>query len=175
MARVITLGHSDRSLDDLIETLQTHDVTRLVDIRRFPGSTAHPHFNQENLETELPQHGIAYEHEPRMGGRRSSPGEGSPNGAWRTPGFQAYADHALTDAFQAALEDLVDAAHEDTVAIMCAEAVPWRCHRRIVADWLTAQGVDVFDAFGPDRAQRHELPEFAEIHDGRVVYPDPDG
>lgn len=171
MSRIYTIGHSDRSLDELVRALDGHDVTLLVDVRRFPGSQAHPHFNEENLATELPEHGIGYRHEEALGGRRSLSREGSPNDAWETPGFQAYADHALTDAFQQALGRLEKDARSKTPAIMCAEAVPWRCHRRIIADWLVARGHDVVDIFDIERARPHEPPAFARAEGGTVRYP----
>ncbi|WP_254544296.1 DUF488 domain-containing protein [Halomarina pelagica] len=175
MARFYTVGHSSRSAEEFVETVRAHGVTLVVDVRRFPGSERNPQFDAEALAETLGEHGIEYRHIEALGGRRSSPLSASPNAAWENASFRAYADYALTADFQDALEELIALAAERTPAITCAEAVYWRCHRRIVADWLVARGHDVVHVFGPDRADEHELTRFAEIRDGRVLYPEDEG
>lgn len=175
MAKFYTIGHSSRPLEEFLSALRTHGIDLVVDVRRFPGSERNPQFDADTLAAALSEHGIEYSHLEALGGRRSSDRTDSPNGGWENSSFRAYADYALTDGFQDALGKLTEFAREHTPAIMCAEAVYWRCHRRIVSDWLIAAGHEVADIFGPDRANEHELTRFAEIRDGRVVYPEDDG
>ncbi|NIQ55866.1 MAG: DUF488 family protein, partial [Gammaproteobacteria bacterium] len=139
MATIYTIGHSTRGADELIDLLREHGVTRLVDVRRFPTSRRHPHFSRDPLAAALEGVGIDYAHEGDLGGYRT-PRQDSPNTAWRARGFQAYADHMETEGFRAALERLEEAAERAPTAIMCAEAVPWRCHRQLIADALVARG-----------------------------------
>lgn len=177
---VFTIGHSTREADAFVGMLRAHGVQRLVDVRRFPGSRRYPWFNRENLEETLRGAGIDYTQVPEFGGRRggsdAEPEGGSPNTAWRNASFRAYADHAGSDAFQAALQVLIDAAGRERVALMCAEAVPWRCHRQLIADALVARGVEVLHIMGEDRADPHTLRSEARVlEDGRVIYPGPEG
>lgn len=174
MARFYTIGHSTRSIDEFLSALRSHGVDFVADIRRFPGSDRHPQFDQETLADTLSEQQMGYEHFETLGGRRSSGTADSPNAAWNNESFRAYADYAMTEPFQAALDDLLELGVDHMPAIMCAEAVYWRCHRRIVADWLIARGHTVVDIFGPERANEHDLTRFATIEDGRVRYP-PDG
>ena len=171
MARVYTFGHSSRSIEEFISALRSYDVTLVVDVRRFPGSRRNPQFGADALAATLDEHGIGYRHLEALGGRRSDPQGDSPNDEWENDSFQAYADYALTDAFQEALDELVTLAENEVLVIICAEAVYWRCHRRIIADWLLARGYDVVNIFDGDRADEHELTRFAEISNGRVTYP----
>ena len=171
MSLFYTIGHSTRSVDEFLSALNTYGVDLIVDIRRFPGSERHPQFNKGTLANTLGEHQIGYRHFESLGGRRSSNLSDSPNAAWDNDSFRAYADYALSEKFQDALKKLVELGGKHTPAIMCAEAVYWRCHRRIVADWLIAQGNDVVDIFGPDRANDHELTRFAVVEDGHVLYP----
>lgn len=171
VARFYTVGHSSRSAEEFLATLRPYGIDFVVDVRRFPGSERNPQFDADALAETLAEHGIGYRHVEALGGRRSSQMADSPNGGWENDSFRAYADYALTEAFQDALEELIELARDHTPAIVCAEAVYWRCHRRIVADWLLAAGHSVVDVFGPDRANEHELTRFAEVRDGRVVYP----
>lgn len=147
----------------------------LVDVRRHPGSRRHPQFNRDELEETLRSEGIGYRHEERLGGRRDpGPGE-SPNRAWESDGFRAYADHLLTGEGRRALDGLASRARERRLAVMCAEAVPWRCHRQIIADHLVARGIVVRHAMGEGRTDVHELRRMAEVtEDGAVVYPGED-
>jgi uncharacterized protein (DUF488 family) len=171
MPRVYTVGHSSRSIEEFIAALRAYDVTLVVDIRRFPGSRRNPQFDADALAAALDERGIEYRHLEALGGRRSAPEGDSPNGAWENDSFRAYADYALTEEFQSALDELVSFAENEVPVIVCAEAVYWRCHRRIVADWLLARGCDVVDIYDADRAEEHELTRFAEVADGRVTYP----
>lgn len=175
MSRLFTIGHSTRALDAFLALLREHDVGVLVDVRRHPASRRHPHFGREPLAAALGAAGVDYRHEPALGGRRSGVREDSPNGAWRSRSFQAYADHAASPAFRGALERLErDAGRERRPAVTCAEIVPWRCHRQIIADHLVARGHEVIHILEPGKAQPHELAAHARIVDGKVVYP-PEG
>jgi uncharacterized protein (DUF488 family) len=174
---VVTLGHSTRSLDEFLEILEAHRVSCLVDVRRFPGSRRFPHFGRDALAAALEARGIEYVHEPELGGRRSVAKDASDaNAAWRVEAFRAYADYMATPTFQAALGRLiarVEAAQEGRpIAITCAEALPERCHRRLIADALVARGITVTDALDASRSRPHELPDFARVDaKGRVTYP----
>lgn len=174
VAQLYTIGHSSRPIEEFLSALRSHGIDLVVDVRRFPGSDRYPQFDADALAETLTEHGIEYRHVETLGGRRSSPLTDSPNDGWENESFRAYADYALSDAFGNALEELIELAQDHTPAIMCAEAVYWRCHRRIVADWLLAAGHSVVDVFGPDRANEHDLTRFAEVRDGRVVYPEDD-
>jgi len=166
-----TVGHSNRSIDELIGLLTDQSISVLADVRRFPGSKRQPHFGRDSLEATLRQSGIDYRHFEALGGHRSSNSEGSPNTAWRSASFNAYADHMLTDEFRAALSELMTIATASPTAILCAEAVPWRCHRQLIADALVAQGWEVRHILAFGRTQPHRLTEFAQVSDGQVTYP----
>jgi len=167
---ILTIGHSTRALDDFIRMLGAHGVTLLVDVRRFPGSRRQPQFNKETLAAALRDAGIAYEHAVDLGGRRS-PVEGSPNEGLRNPQFRGYADHMATPEFARALDRLL--AHDGTVAIMCAEAVPWRCHRSMLADAMTARGIAVEHIMDVSKRRAHEPTKAAVFHGAQVTYPKP--
>jgi uncharacterized protein (DUF488 family) len=165
-----TIGHSTRSLEELVEALQAHGIKTLVDIRAFPMSRRHPQFNRENLEQELPKAGIEYVWKKELGGRRGKqPGE-SPNTALRNDSFRNYADYMLTPAFAAAAEEVRELAEREPTAIMCAERMWFQCHRMMVSDWFTAHGhtVEHIDGTGPTR--RHQLMKEAQVVDGRLLY-----
>ncbi|MDA2931496.1 DUF488 domain-containing protein, partial [Acidobacteria bacterium AH-259-O06] len=136
--QIFTIGHSCRSFQEFAELLQEHRIERLVDVRSFPTSRKFPHFSQENLITELGGIGICYYHLKALGGYRKSDLKKSPNEGWKSPGFRAYADHMLTDEFRGALDTLVEIASGAITTIMCAEAVPQRCHRQLISDALLA-------------------------------------
>lgn len=168
---VYTIGHSTRSAADFIALLEREGVRRLVDIRTFPGSRRYPHFNKDALAETLGAHGIAYEHQPALGGRRRASRDAPPS-AWRNEGFRGYAEYMRTPEFHAALDRLIAEAEREPLAIMCSEAVPWRCHRNLVSDALTARGVDVRH-ITDGRLSRHSLTPFAVVRDGEVTYPPP--
>ncbi len=138
---IYTVGHSTRRLEEFLRLLSAHGVEGVVDVRRYPASRRHPHFAREALAGALAAAGIAYRHEPDLGGRRAPRGD-SANVGWKDAGFRGYADHMATTAFRAALERLIEFAEARPTAILCAEAVPSRCHRQLIADALTARGVD---------------------------------
>lgn len=166
---VYTVGHSTRSLPELVASLRAHGVELLVDVRRFPGSRRHPHFSRESLERALPASGIGYLWLEGLGGRRSGRA-GSPHTAWKVGGFASYADHMETDEFREAAAVLLDRAREATAAVMCAEALPERCHRRLLADWLTVHGAEVIHILDETRTRLHEIPDFARVEGERLIY-----
>lgn len=168
---IYALGHGTRAREDLIDLLRQHDVATLADIRVFPRSRRNPQFNREELQATLAAEGIRYLHLRRLGGRRKGLGEASPNQAWRNPGFRGYADYMQTPEFVAGLDELLALATEGPVAMMCSEAVPWRCHRSLVADALLARGIPVHHLIGKGRASPHRLTPFAQIVGDRVIYP----
>jgi len=168
---VHTVGHSTRSLEELVQALRGHGVDLLVDIRGIPRSRHTPQFNSEDLEADLPRYGLGYVHLADLGGRRSTR-KGSPNTGWRNASFRGYADHMLTDVFQAGLRELLLLADRWHAAIMCAEAVPWRCHRSLVGDALLVRGVRVVDIFDAGKAREHTLTSFAKVEGDRILYPE---
>lgn len=164
---IYTVGHSTRSSEELLALLREAEVQRVADVRAFPSSRRHPQFDRGALASWLPSAGIVYEHLPGLGGRRS-PSPGSPNRGWRERAFQGYADHMASPEFQRALADLEAGARERATAIMCAEAVWWRCHRRLIADALLVRGWRVEHlGIGAGRAV-HELTDFAVVDAGGV-------
>lgn len=168
--RLDTLGHSTRSLDELALLLSSFGITILADIRTIPRSRHNPQFNREALRSSLEARGVTYVHLPELGGlRRARPD--SPNGGWRNASFRGYADHMQTPEFATGLAKLGELSLRGKVALMCAEAVPWRCHRSLVADALTARGARVEHIMSTDRAAPHRLTSFAEVHGARVTYP----
>jgi uncharacterized protein (DUF488 family) len=175
MAPVLTIGHSTRPIGELLALLAENHVEVLMDVRRFPGSRRHPQFSRDALAASLAAAGIEYVHEPRLGGRRQARPD-SPHTAWRVEAFRGYADHMETAEFAAALDGLIALSRTRTVAILCAEAVPWRCHRRLIADALEARGIEVCHILGPGRTDRHELDPNARVLDGgrRLLYAGPE-
>jgi uncharacterized protein (DUF488 family) len=165
-----TVGHSTRSLEALVQLVRGHGVTTLADVRRFPRSRRHPQFNTDTLARELPAAGLAYVQLAGLGGFRR-PRPDSPNTAWRNASFRGYADYMQTPEFARHLEHLLALAAAAPTAIMCAEAVPWRCHRSLIADALVAHGVTVHHILGPGRAQVHRLTASARVVGTRVEYP----
>ena len=165
-----TIGHSTRSLDEVVALARSHGITLIADVRKIPRSRRHPHFNADALARDLPAAGLAYLPVPGLGGLRA-PSSRSINTAWRNPSFRAYADYMQTDAFAAHLDALVERARHDAVAVMCAEALWWRCHRSLIADALVARGVGVQHIVGVDRADAHVLRPWARVQGTRVFYP----
>jgi uncharacterized protein (DUF488 family) len=169
---IYTIGHSTRPLDELLALLGAHGVKRLVDVRTIPRSRRNPQFNLESLPEALRRAGIAYTHMPELGGlRRSRPD--SPNTAWRNASFRGYADYMQTREFEEGLQKLMDLAGREQTAILCAEATPWRCHRSLIADALTARRVPVEHILGLRTRQPHEMTPFARVEGVRVAYPAP--
>jgi uncharacterized protein (DUF488 family) len=165
-----TVGHSTRTLLELVALLRAHGIERVVDVRRFPASRRHPHFAGDALAAALRRESIDYRHEPDLGGRRA-PRRDSPHTAWRIEGFRGYADHMDTPAFGQALARLLELAGEAATAILCAEALPWRCHRQLIADTLVARGVEVRHILGPGPAERHALNAAVQVlANGRLLY-----
>lgn len=167
--RVHTVGHSSRDAGAFIALLADAAITRVVDIRTIPRSRFVPWADVGTLPKLLEDHGIAYAHLPALGGRRR-PRADSRNTAWENEGFRGYADHMQTPEFQRGLDDLIGLAARDNVAIMCAEAVPWRCHRSLVTDALLARGVEVLHIMD-DGVKPARMTAFARVKDGRVTYP----
>ena len=168
-AKLYTIGHSTRTLGDFIGLLKREGVSHLVDVRAFPTSARYPHFNQESLAASLAQTGIRYSHFPALGGRRKVRRD-SHNTLWRNAGFRGYADYMESREFAGALDDLLTLAARERVAIMCAEAVPWRCHRSLISDAAVAAGAEVFHIMDAS-ADPHRLTSFARVDEhGRVRY-----
>ena len=166
---IYTIGHSTRSLEEFLGLLRAHGIRRVVDVRTVPRSRLHPQFGIDSLPGALEAANIGYRHMKELGGWRK-PRTDSPNRGLTSGGFRGYADYMLTDGFQAALGRLIEAARECPTAILCAEAVPWRCHRWLIADALTVRGVPVRHILGPRRADLHRLHPLARAEGGRIVY-----
>jgi uncharacterized protein (DUF488 family) len=175
---IFTIGHSTRSADEVIALLREAGVDLLVDVRTVPRSRFNPQFNADVFPKTLGEAAIGYRHFAALGGLRHRPkgAPPSPNGLWQSEAFQAYADYALTPPFHAALAELRDLAHEHRPAVMCAEAVWWRCHRRIITDYLLAAGDDVRHIMGEGKIEPASLTLGAEPRpDGTIVYPPAQG
>ena len=170
MATLYTIGHSTRTLDDLIAVLHAHKIETLVDIRAFPMSRRLPHFNRESLEKALSAAGIRYVWMKSLGGYRKKIRDDSPNTALRHRSFRNYADHMLTPEFEQAIGELIRLAETSRTAYMCAERVYFRCHRMLLSDWLVAHGHEVLhiDDTGPVKA--HTLMSEARVIDGELIY-----
>lgn len=170
--RLWTIGHSTRSIDEFLALLQIHDFQRLIDIRRYAGSRRYPQFHATALAQSLSTAGLWYEELSTLGGRRTARPD-SPNMGWKNESFRGYADYMQTEEFDRALDDLMSHGENERTAIMCAEALPWRCHRSLVADALVARGWDVTHILGAGQGKPHQLTTFAMIQSGRVIYPAP--
>jgi uncharacterized protein (DUF488 family) len=172
MVTVFTIGHSNHPLERFIELLARHRIEVLADIRRFPGSRKHPHFNRESLAAALTAKSIVYEWIEELGGRRKAPaGIVSPNQGLRNESFRNYADYMLTLEFQQSIDKLLAIAAQRSTAIMCAEGLWWQCHRRLVSDYLVANGVSVEHIFPNAQTKPHAMTPEARSAGGRVVYP----
>jgi uncharacterized protein (DUF488 family) len=167
-----TIGHSTRSSEEFVALLRAYDIQRLIDIRRYPGSRRYPHFHSDALTRSFAEAGLDYEHMPALGGRRATTAD-SPNKGWKNAGFRGYADYMQTEEFQSAIEALMVKGRTSRTSVMCAEAVPWRCHRSLVADALVSRGWEVHHILSPDRVQIHRLTSFAVIQTDRLIYPAP--
>jgi uncharacterized protein (DUF488 family) len=164
-----TVGHSTRTADDFVNILEAHQIERLVDVRSFPGSRRYPQFSKNNLSSCLHERNINYHHLPSLGGRRQ-PRKDSDNTAWKNLSFRAYADYMESDEFRKGIKELLELARESRTAIMCAEAVWWRCHRSLIADYLKANGALVIHIIDAGRTEQHPYTNAARIVDGELSY-----
>lgn len=170
-AVVFTIGHSTRSQEAFIELLRHFGVLTLVDVRTMPRSRHNPQFNEDELSTALPDHGIHYVHIEKLGGLRRGLGEASPNMGWKNTSFRGYADYMQTSEFTEGLEELRTVTANGPVALMCAEAVPWRCHRSLIADALLVRGVETSDIQSLTKLIPHKLTSFARVDRDGITYP----
>lgn len=168
---VMTIGHGSRPLAEFLQILQKHGVSQILDVRKMPRSIANPQFNYETLPLRLAEAGIDYRHIPGLTGLRR-PSQSSPNKAWRNKSFQAYADYMQTAKFRDEIDQLVEVAGERAVALMCAETVPWRCHRSLIADALLARGVAVLHLLSQDKTMIHFMNAMARLDGKQVSYPE---
>ena len=166
---VWTIGHSTRALEDFIQLLRPSEIANLVDVRSYPGSRRYPQFNKVELSRVLPKSGIDYYHFAKLGGRRK-PLPDSRNTAWRDASFRAYADYMESEEFKEGIEELLELARNMRTAIMCAEAVWWRCHRGLIADYLKAQGSVIVHIVDAARSEPHPYTAAARIVDGQLSY-----
>jgi uncharacterized protein (DUF488 family) len=167
---VLTIGHSTRPIETFIRLLKAHAVEALVDVRTIPRSRFNPQFNQETLAEALHAQGIDYRHMKALGGMRHARKD-SPNLGWRNGGFRGYADYMQTEEFERALEALIALSQSQRLALMCAEAVPWRCHRSLLADALTVRGIAARHIMSEERADPHRLTAFAHVEGNAITYP----
>jgi uncharacterized protein (DUF488 family) len=168
--QIWTIGHSTRKIDDFISALEANGIKLVVDVRRLPGSKRYPQFNKEALAQSLGERGIRYEHFPELGGRRKAKKD-SHNTAWRNASFRGYADYLETEEFREGVERLVNLANDvGPTAIMCAEAVWWRCHRALVSDYLKAHGIEVMHIIDANKTQPHPFTSAARIVEGSLSY-----
>jgi uncharacterized protein (DUF488 family) len=167
---IFTIGHSTRSLDAFVQLLQTYNIGLLVDVRTIPRSRHNPQFNYNTLDEALPPHGISYLQMKTLGGLRHARAV-SPNTGWENASFQGYADYMQTPEFDGAIQQLIDIAHDTVTAIMCAEALPWRCHRFLIADALTVRDIAVRHILSPTTIKVHALNPMARVEGTRITYP----
>ncbi len=167
---VSTIGHSTHPIEEFIRMLQAHGIRQLVDVRTIPRSRRNPQFNRENLAASLEATGIGYRHMPGLGGLRH-PRKDSVNTGWRNASFRGYADYMQTAEFCENLNHLIQLAPEAPTAIMCAEAVPWRCHRSLIADALVVRGISVLEILSATKSQPHAFTPFAKVDGQKVTYP----
>ena len=167
---VLTVGHSTRTFDEFIRLLQAHGVSRVVDVRTVPRSRHNPQFNKASLPRALRKAGVRYVHLPGLGGLRHAKRD-SLNVGWRNASFRGFADYMQTPEFEQSLQELIQLANKDRVAVMCAEAVPWRCHRSLIADALLVHGIRTEDIMSQTRRQVHSLTPFARVRGIVITYP----
>ena len=167
---VMTIGHSTRTVEEFIHLLRVHGVTCVVDVRTVPRSARNPQFNKASLARYLKKFGLKYVHMPGLGGLRHAKRD-SPNGGWRNASFRGYADYMQTQEFVESLEAAIQTAKQSQIALMCAEAVPWRCHRSLIADALLVRGIRTEDIMSATRRQLHTLTPFAQVQGTTITYP----
>ncbi len=170
MTIIYTIGHSTQPFEQFLELLKAHGIEKVVDVRTVPGSRRAPHFNREHLTKALAGAGIGYLHLKGLGGWRK-PRKDSINTAWQNDSFRGFADYMQTEDFEQSLQELIALAKEERVAIMCAEAVPWRCHRSLIADALTVHGLEVKHISSRTHANPHKLTDFAKVIGKEITYP----
>ena len=167
---VMTVGHSTHTIEEFICLLQTHDTTCVVDVRTIPRSQHNPQFNKASLPRSLKKAGLGYVHIPGLGGLRHAKRD-SPNGGWHNSSFRGFADYMQTPEFAQSLEELLHLATQDRIVLMCAEVVPWRCHRSLIADALLVRGIRTEDIMSATRRQVHTLTPFAKVRGTAITYP----
>jgi uncharacterized protein (DUF488 family) len=168
--RIWTIGHSTRTIDEFISLLNDNEIKLLVDVRAWPGSKRYPHFNKEALAESLSAHGIGYQHFPELGGKRKAKPD-SLNTAWRNASFRGYADYMETEEFHKGIDRLLNvAAGTGAIAITCAEAVWWRCHRSLIADYLKSRGMEVMHILGADKVEPHPYTSATRIVGAELTY-----
>ncbi|HML18308.1 MAG TPA: DUF488 domain-containing protein [Bryobacteraceae bacterium] len=167
---ILTVGHSNRGIQEFLDLLLSHQVEQIIDVRTIPKSRHNPQFNHDALDRELGGRGIGYLHMPGLGGLRH-PRKDSINTAWQNAGFRGYADYMQTPAFDENLRELIEHARARRTAILCAEAVPWRCHRSLIGDALLARGIEVEDILSKSNRKPHTLTPFAKIDGESLTYP----
>ena len=165
-----TIGHSTHSWDEFVSLLHAYELQAVADVRRLPGSRRLPQFDQDTMAQKLEQLGIAYRWFPQLGGRRRAHKD-SPNTGWRNASFRGYADHLSSEEFAQGLNELIDLAKQERTTLMCAEAVWWRCHRRLIADVLTLRGIEVIHILDATHATPHTITPPARIVEGKLTYP----
>ena len=170
-ALVMTIGHSTHTLEEFIRLLQAHGATCIVDVRTVPRSRHNPQFNKTSLPGSLKKAGLGYVHLPGLGGLRHAKRD-STNLGWRNASFRGYADYMQTAEFAQTLEELIRLANQGRIVLMCAEALPWRCHRSLIADALLVRGIRIEDIMSPTRCQVHALTSFAKVRGATITYPD---
>jgi uncharacterized protein (DUF488 family) len=166
--RIYSIGHSTRTLEELVGLLRENGVATLADVRRYPGSRRYPQFSRQSLAAALPGAGIDYAHFEGLGGRRR-PLKETRNGGWRSDQFRGYADHMGTAEFASAIDAVLSL--PEPAAVMCAEAVPWRCHRNLISDELTRRGIEVIHILGPGSTSRHAINPMARDAGDHLIYP----
>ena len=167
---VLTIGHSTRTLEEFIGLLRAHEATRVVDVRTVPRSRHNPQFDEASLPGSLKKAGLGYVHMPGLGGLRHAK-RASLNPGWRNSSFRGYADYMQTPEFEKSLDELVQLANQERIVLMCAEALPWRCHRSLIADALLVRGIRTEDIMGPSHRQVHTLTPFAHVQGTTITYP----
>jgi uncharacterized protein (DUF488 family) len=168
--KIWTIGHSTRPIEEFVTLLRTYSIELVADVRSYPGSKKFPHFNKSPLRETLSKEGIEYRHFPGLGGMRRKVRKDSKNTGWRSKGFQAYADHMETEEFIQAVAELIRAAEEKQTAIMCAEALWWRCHRRLISDYLKVRGHQVIHIIDVDKREEHAFSTPAKVENGVLSY-----
>jgi uncharacterized protein (DUF488 family) len=168
---ILTIGHSTHPLKEFIALLKEYHITHLIDVRTIARSRYNPQFNEARLRTALKKHGIKYTHMSGLGGLRN-PSKDSLNTGWHNASFRGYADYMQTEEFVKNIDDLIELAREDQIVIMCAEALPWRCHRSLIGDALLIRGIHVEDIFSLTSKKPHTLTAFAQVKGKKIVYPE---